>query len=181
MYLCRLKLRHSIYMTTLDIILLVLIGTGAVLGFAKGFLRQLAGLLGLIVGLLAAKALYATVADEVFSQVTDDAGLARGLAFVAIWLLVPLLFLLVASLLTRAMEAVSLGWLNRLLGAALGAAKYALCISLLLMTVDHFDTKETLISRSQKEASILYGPMTGWAELFIPAARKAAEPYIFET
>ena len=106
-------------MTTLDIILLVLIGTGAVLGFAKGFLRQLAGLLGLIVGLLAAKALYATVADEVFSQVTDDAGLARGLAFVAIWLLVPLLFLLVASLLTRAMEAVSLGWLNRLLGAAL--------------------------------------------------------------
>ena len=130
MYLCRLKLRHSIYMTTLDIILLVLIGTGAVLGFAKGFLRQLAGLLGLIVGLLAAKALYATVADEVFSQVTDDAGLARGLAFVAIWLLVPLLFLLVASLLTRAMEAVSLGWLNRLLGAALGAAKYALCISL---------------------------------------------------
>ena len=88
MYLCRLKLRHSIYMTTLDIILLVLIGTGAVLGFAKGFLRQLAGLLGLIVGLLAAKALYATVADEVFSQVTDDAGLARGLAFVAIWLLV---------------------------------------------------------------------------------------------
>lgn len=181
MYLCRLKLRHSIYMTTLDIILLVLIGTGAVLGFAKGFLRQLAGLLGLIVGLLAAKALYATVADEVFSQVTDDAGLARGLAFVAIWLLVPLLFLLVASLLTRAMEAVSLGWLNRLLGAALGAAKYALVISLLLMAVDHFDTKGTLISRSQKEASILYGPMTGWAELFIPAARKAAEPYIFET
>ena len=49
MYLCRLKLRHSIYMTTLDIILLVLIGTVAVLGFAKGFLRQLAGLLGLIV------------------------------------------------------------------------------------------------------------------------------------
>ena len=132
-------------MTTLDIILLVLIGTGAVLGFAKGFLRQLAGLLGLIVGLLAAKALYATVADEVFSQVTDDAGLARGLAFVAIWLLVPLLFLLVASLLTRAMEAVSLGWLNRLLGAALGAAKYALVISLLLMAVDHFDTESALI------------------------------------
>ena len=110
-------------MTSLDIILLVLIGTGAVLGFAKGFLRQLAGLLGLIVGLLAAKALYATVADEVFSQVTDDAGLARGLAFVAIWLLGPLLYLLVASLLTRALEAVALGWLNRLLAAAPGAAQ----------------------------------------------------------
>lgn len=167
-------------MTTLDIILLVLIGTGAVLGFTKGFLRQLAGLLGLVVGLLAAKALYVTVADEVFSQVTDNPGLARGLAFAAIWVAVPLLFLLVASLLTRAMEAVSLGWLNRLLGAALGAAKYALAISLLLMVVDHFDTESVLISRTQKATSVLYKPMKGLAELFIPAARKAAGQDIFE-
>ena len=39
-------------MTTLDIILLVLIGIGAVLGFMKGFLRQLAGLLGLVAGVV---------------------------------------------------------------------------------------------------------------------------------
>ena len=168
-------------MTTLDIILLVLIGIGAVLGFMKGFLRQLAGLLGLVAGLLVAKALYVHVADEVFSQVTDNMGLARGLAFVAIWLLVPLLFLLVASLLTKLMEAVSLGWINRLLGAVLGAAKYALVISLLLMVVDHFDTENALISRTQKAASVLYEPVKGLAELFIPAAREATEHYIFET
>lgn len=167
-------------MTTLDIILLVLIGIGAVLGFMKGFLRQLAGLLGLVAGLLVAKALYVHVADEVFSQVTDSVGLARGLAFVSIWLLVPLLFLLVASLLTRLMEAVSLGWLNRLLGAALGAVKYALVISLLLVMVDHFDTKNALISRTQKTASVLYNPVKGLAELFIPVAREVAEQDIFE-
>ncbi len=167
-------------MTTLDIILLVLIGIGAVLGFMKGFLRQLAGLLGLVAGLLVAKALYVHVADEVFSQVTDSVGLARGLAFVSIWLLVPLLFLLVASLLTRLMEAVSLGWLNRLLGAALGAAKYALVISLLLMVVDHFDTEGVLVNRTEKAASVLYEPVKGLAELFIPAARKVAEQDIFE-
>ena len=168
-------------MATLDIILLSVIALGVVLGFLRGALKQLASLLGLVVGLLAARALYASVAERVFSHVTDNPSVAQLLSFVAIWLAVPLLFWLAAALLTKMMEAVSLGWLNRLLGAALGAAKYALCISLLLMTVDHFDTKGTLISRSQKEASILYGPMTGWAELFIPAARKAAEPYIFET
>ena len=168
-------------MTTLDIILLVLIGIGAVLGFMKGFLRQLAGLLGLVAGLLVAKALYVHVADEVFSQVTDNMGLARGLAFVAIWLLVPLLFLLVASLLTKLMEAVSLGWINRLLGAVLGAAKYALVISLLLMVVNHLDTENALISRTKKAASVLYEPVKGLAELFIPVAREATEHYIFET
>ena len=79
-------------MNTLDIILLALIGLGAVLGFAKGALKQLAGLLGLVVGLLAAKALYATVAKEVFSRVTDNLTVAQVLSFVAIWVAVPLLF-----------------------------------------------------------------------------------------
>ena len=40
-------------MTIIDIILLVVIGAGAVIGFIKGFIRQLASILGLIVGLLA--------------------------------------------------------------------------------------------------------------------------------
>ena len=44
-------------MATIDIIILIVIGAGAVVGFVKGFIRQLASILGLIVGLLAAKSL----------------------------------------------------------------------------------------------------------------------------
>lgn len=158
-------------MTTLDIILLVLIGIGAVLGFMKGFLRQLAGLLGLVAGLLVAKALYVHVADEVFSQVTDNMGLARGLAFVAIWLLVPLLFLLVASLLTKLMEAVSLGWINRLLGAVLGGLVHALVLSLLVCVLEFVDADNILLSRDAKRQSVLYGKLEPLAGLFFPAAQ----------
>ena len=60
------------YMAVIDIVILVIIGAGAVIGFMKGFVKQLATLLGLIVGLLAAKALYASVAEKVFSKVTDS-------------------------------------------------------------------------------------------------------------
>ena len=59
-------------MTTIDIIILTLLGIGAVTGFMKGFLKQLAGLLGLVAGLLVAKALYATVAEQVFLPLTDS-------------------------------------------------------------------------------------------------------------
>ena len=107
-------------MATLDIILLSVIALGVVLGFLRGALKQLASLLGLVVGLLAARALYASVAERVFSHVTDTPSVAQLLSFVAIWLAVPLLFWLAATLLTKMMEAVSLGWLNRLLGAVLG-------------------------------------------------------------
>ena len=47
-------------MATIDIIILIIIGAGAIVGFMKGFIRQLASILGLIVGLLALLFLYIT-------------------------------------------------------------------------------------------------------------------------
>ena len=126
-------------MTTIDIVILIVLGAGAIVGFTKGFLKQLAGLLGLVAGLLIAKALYATVAERFFLPLTDSLTVAQGIAFVVIWLAVPLAFLLLATLLTKAMEAVALGWVNRLLGAGLGLLKSALLVSLLICVVEYID------------------------------------------
>lgn len=161
-------------MTTLDIIILVVLGAGAIVGFSKGFLKQLASLLGLVAGLLIAKALYATVAERVFLPLTDSLTVAQGIAFVVIWLAVPLAFLLLASLLTKAMEAVSLGWVNRLLGAVLGALKAVLLVSLLVCVVEYIDTDNTILKKTKKQESVLYYPMEKFAGLFLPAAREVA-------
>ena len=158
-------------MTTIDIIILVILGLGIVLGLWKGVLKQLAGLLGLIVGLLAAKALYATVADRVFSHMTDSLTVAQILAFLAVWVIVPLLFWLVASLLTKAMAAVCLGWVNRLLGGLLGGVVHALLISLAICVLETVDARGDLISREQKQASALYYRIKPLAGLFFPAAK----------
>ena len=107
-------------MTMIDILIIAAFGAGTVIGFMKGFIRQLASILGLIVGLLAAKALYAGLAGRLCPAVTDSMTVAQILAFLIIWIAVPLGFTLVASLLTKALEAISLGWLNRLLGSGLG-------------------------------------------------------------
>ena len=160
------------YMATLDVILLIIIGLGVLLGFLRGALKQLAGLLGLVVGLLAAKVLYASVAERVFSHVTDNLTVAQVLSFVAIWVAVPLLFWLVAALLTKMMEAVSLGWLNRLLGAVLGGLLHALVLSLLVCVLEVVDTDDVLLSRSQKRQSVLYDRLKPLAGLFLPAAQE---------
>ena len=168
-------------MTIIDIILLVVIGAGAVIGFIKGFIKQLASILGLIVGLLAAKALYVSVAERVFSKITDSMTFAQILAFVVIWIVVPLLFLRVAALLTKAMEAVSLGWLNRWLGAGLGALKFLLLVSLLICVVEFIDSDNTMIDRTMKEESVLYYPIESFAGKFLPAAKEVKEQYILNT
>ena len=63
---------NIINVATIDIIILIVIGAGAIVGFVKGFIRQLASILGLIVGLLAAKALYASLAEKLCPTVTDS-------------------------------------------------------------------------------------------------------------
>lgn len=167
-------------MTTIDIIILIVLGAGVIIGFMKGFIRQLASILGLIVGLLAAKALYTSLAVKLCPTVTDSMTVAQILAFVIIWIAVPLIFTLVASVLTKAMEAVSLGWLNRLLGAGLGALKYLLLVSLVVCVIQFIDTDSQLISQTKKEESLLYYPMERFAGMFFPAAKEVTQQYILK-
>ena len=162
-------------MTTIDIIILVIISIGILLGLVKGALKQLAGLLGLVVGLLAAKTLYATAAAEVFSRVTDNMTVAQLLAFIAIWVIVPLLFWGVACVLTKALDAVCLGWINRLLGGVLGGVVHALLVSLVICVLEAVDTKNDLLSKGQKQESVLYYRMEPLAGLFFPAAKTLTE------
>lgn len=167
-------------MTTIDIIILIALGAGVIIGFMKGFIRQLASILGLIVGLLAAKVLYTSLAVKLCPTVTDSMTVAQILAFVIIWIAVPLIFTLVASVLTKAMEAVSLGWLNRLLGAGLGALKYLLLVSLVVCVIQFIDTDSQLISQTKKEESLLYYPMERFAGMFFPAAKEVTQQYILK-
>ena len=167
-------------MTTIDIIILIALGAGVIIGFMKGFIRQLASILGLIVGLLAAKALCTSLAVKLCPTVTDSMTVAQILAFVIIWIAVPLIFTLVASVLTKAMEAVSLGWLNRLLGAGLGALKYLLLVSLVVCVIQFIDTDSQLISQTKKEESLLYYPMERFAGMFFPAAKEVTQQYILK-
>lgn len=162
-------------MNILDFIILVLFVWGAISGLLKGFIKQLATLLGIIVGLLAAKALYVMVAEEYLSKITDSATVAQILAFVLIWIGVPFLFALFATILTRAMEAISLGWLNRLLGAGLGALKFLLVGSLLVSVFEFIDSDNRIVEKNIKDESVLYYPMNDFAGIFIPAAKNVTE------
>ena len=76
--------------------------------------------------------------------------------------------------------AVSLGWLNRMLGAGLGALKYLLLVSLVICVIQFIDSDSQLISQTKKEQSLLYYPMESFAGIFFPAAKEVTQQYIFK-
>lgn len=157
-----------------------MVAVGTVTGFAKGFVRQLASILGLIVGLLAAKALYASLAEKLCPTLTDSMTAAQVVSFIAIWVAVPVLFTLVAMLLTRMLDVVCLGWLNRLLGGVLGAVKFLLLVSLLVGVLEFVDSDNKLIGETKKRESLLYYPMKTFAAVFFPVAKDITQQYILQ-
>ncbi|TFG44823.1 MAG: CvpA family protein [Dehalococcoidia bacterium] len=106
-------------MNWLDIAILVVLAFLAFRGLTQGLIKSLAGLLGLIVGVMLAGRLHESLAGSIFSFISNP-DIANIVAFVAIMLAVWLVFTIIANLLTKLASIVFLGWINRLGGAVFG-------------------------------------------------------------
>lgn len=155
-------------MATIDIIILAMIGVGVIMGLIKGFVKQMASIVGLIAGLLMARALFGIVAERLAPVLGTSTTVAQVLAFILIWIAVPLGFAFVASLLTKALDAVHLGWLNRWLGSGLGALKYMILIGLAIHVIEYIDPNNEMISATKKKESVLYYSMRDLSGIFFP-------------
>lgn len=167
-------------MGTIDLVILLLFVFGAVRGLMRGFFKQVASLLGLIVGLLVARAMYMPLADKISPMMDSSMTVVQIISFVVIWLAVPIGFSILAHFLTRLMEALSLGWLNRWLGAGMGAIKYLILVSLVIGVIEFIDRDDRLISKTKKESSVLYYPMKSFAGIYLPVAKNITEEYILK-
>ncbi|MDR0745081.1 MAG: CvpA family protein [Mediterranea sp.] len=166
-------------MGLIDIVILAIIGIGAFRGFLRGFIHQLASIAGWIAGFLAAKAFYLIVAEKLALCIHDASEPAlQIIAFVAVWIITSLLFMLAASFFTRIAEKLSIGSFNRLLGLLFGAAKWALIVGLLINALDSIDTDSNLIKQTKKEKSMLYYPVKNIVGSFLPTVKEITNKYI---
>lgn len=165
-------------MSAIDIIFIAIICIGFCVGITKGFVKQLAAIIGLIAGLIAAKALYASLAEKLCPTITDSMTIAQIISFLTIWIIVPLIFAFIAALFTKALEIISLGWMNRLLGMLLGGIKYVVLICLLINVLEFIDPKSQIIKKEKKQESMLYYPLKNFASFFFPTMRDITQQYL---
>ena len=162
-----------INMSALDIVILIIVGLGALVGFFRGFIKQLASILSLVVGLMVAKSFYLSLTYYIHPHYVESLTTARVISFIAIWIIISIVFAVVASVITKGLNIIALGWLNRLLGFALGGVKYFILISLCISLIEFIDSNNKLISETKKRDSMLYYPMNKITESFVPVAKKA--------
>ena len=124
-------------LTLLDWIILLMLVLSLAQGLRVGVIVAVVSLLSWIVGLVVAGQFW-YLAVPVARLCTSTPWLVQLLSFLAIGLLTILLLTLLAKLIRRAIRAVGLGWLDRLLGGAFGLLRGGLVVVLGFIIVAAF-------------------------------------------
>lgn len=159
-------------MATLDIILLIPLVYGLIRGFFRGFFKEVASLVGVILGIFAAKWFGLDFAAFLQTQFGWSLQVAQPAAYILLFLVVAIALNIVAWLFGKLLSAASLGWANKLAGGLFGLLKFALVMSLLLNCfarindVTHWTDAETL------ERSVLYKPTKAVVPTLLPTVKQ---------
>ena len=154
---------------------MAILAIGAIIGFFKGAVKQIAVIVGIVAGLLIARALFSQVGERLAAEFDTSLSTAQIISFFMIWIVVPLILYFFASMLTKALEIVHLGIVNRLLGAGLGVVQYAFLVSLVVNFIEFVDSKNELMSRTVKQSSLLYYSIEELSGIFIPNIKDAVK------
>jgi membrane protein required for colicin V production len=130
----------------LDILLVLILGTALVLGILKGLVRQIVGILAVIVGLILAIAFYAPLASA-FSTLTDNQTMAQFVSFVFLFVVVLVAGWLIGRMFSKAMKG-PLKFLNHMFGGALGLLKGALICGILVFALLVFPVNSEALKNS---------------------------------
>ncbi len=139
-----------------DWFLFALLAYSTIMAFLRGFLRELFFFGGLILGIILAAWNYEHVALSLAHLITTVTT-ARIIAFFLIVLGVMLASGLIGRLLSRTVQAVGLGFFDRLLGAAFGFARGCLLGVAILVAAAAFFPKTAWISNSRLTPYFLAG------------------------
>lgn len=146
-------------MNFLDLIIGLPIVLMAIGGFRNGFIKEVAALAALVLGLYFA--FY--FSDMVAGWLMDYLDISRRwlfiIAFILTFVVVVLVVSLVGKMLSKIASLAALGVINRLFGLVFGIVKGIVIMSALIMLFNMVDSKASILRQDVKENSLLWKPV----------------------
>ena len=140
----------------LDLFMATLIIWALISGWRNGFLRELLSTAGDLVGLLVAALAYKWLGSYLAVEGSQANMFTSIVAFLILWIATPIALGLVANLLTGAVKALQLGWLNSLLGSVVSLIKFSILIGCILSVLSALG----LLHADRTRGSVLYAPLS---------------------
>ena len=146
-------------MNSLDLFLLIPIALGFIYGLFKGLVRELTSLAAIVLGIYGSKLLAPVVSNILIKSFDFSPKTAQPLSYLLIFIAIAISMLMLAKILDKMFDSMSLGGVNKLFGGVFGALKYALIISVLLNVFDTVNSRFSILKKETKEKSIAYKPL----------------------
>ena len=143
----------------IDLILCILLGYGALQGFRKGLLVEVASLAALVFGLWGAFFFADWAKIYIESYISLNPAVLNAVSYLLVFVAIVIGISLVAKAVTKVIQLVALGFLNRILGSVFGALKVGILLSAVLVAIQRVNFLITLIDPSLIEVSVLYEPL----------------------
>lgn len=124
-------------MNPLDILLIVVLLYCLVMGFFRGFIREVAAILGVMAGFYAGYSLYPFLAAHLTRWMASPA-YRNIFSFLLIFSAVFIIIGLIAVVIQYLLKNSSLNWMDRISGGGIGAVKGMLIISVMLLILMTF-------------------------------------------
>lgn len=162
-------------MNFFDAIICVPLIAGAYFGYRKGFIFEVAMIIGLIVGVY----LGFKSSDFVYGFLNKaiDAGpqVLHIISFLVVLASILLIFIFYARLMEGVLKITSLNLFNKIAGAVLGVFKYAVAVSVLFWLIKPFEGKLDVIPEKSRKESLLYPYVLDAASFITPVIQDVKE------
>ena len=152
----------------IDIFISAFLLYGLIRGLYKGFINELASVIGLLLGVyLASK--FKSVLSYYLQEIIDwQENYLSFLSFVILLVLTILIVSVAGKLITKVAKTIALGMFNKLLGAGVGLLKNVLILSIIVIVFTMGNNSLKLVEENKLELSIYYKPFNKMSDLISP-------------
>lgn len=155
-------------MNWIDLIIIVILIISVVRGFIDGLVKEVAALAALILGIWGAIKFSGFTSVKLYEWF-DMSGQSVGIiSFLVTFIIIVIVIHFIGILANKIVDAVSLGFLNRILGMVFGLLKSVLILSVFFVILNAINARRHFLPDKTIEESIFYNPVSDIAPAIFP-------------
>jgi membrane protein required for colicin V production len=170
----------KLIMNYIDIIILIILAVAMVRGFINGLVKEVASLAALILGIWGAIRFSSFTAAKLYDYFDMTGKYVGIIAFLVTFALIAIAIHFIGMLVDKLLEAVALGFINKLLGILFGGLKAVLVLSVVFVILDSINARKQFLPKDKIDQSMLYKPISDIAPAIFPIIGENGPFHSFE-
>jgi membrane protein required for colicin V production len=155
-------------MNWIDLVIVILLGLSVIAGFTNGFVKEVASLAALILGIWGAIKFSTFTAAKLYDWFDMSGQYVGIIAFLVTFMVIVVIIHFIGIIADKFIDAISLGFLNRILGMVFGLLKSVLILSVFFVILNALDARRPFLPTEKIERSRLYTPISDIAPAIFP-------------